>query len=158
MIKSILLKIMYYITISSYLALNKYIIYKNSVENYQNGTGFMGMYMVKSSESINYINIFILSFTTIFLIDFIMNIITFYINKMKFKEIFIKTSNHLPLIICIIISSGLLFINVALSYITLLIGYLIYFYILNKNINKKTIFIIIIFNIISLFILYNFIL
>ena len=155
MIKSILLKITYYIIVSSYITLNKYIICKNSLENYQNGTGFMKMYTVKSSENINYINIFILSLVTTFLIDFIMNIITFYISKIKYKDLFIKISKYLPLIICIIISSGLLFVNVALSYITFLIGYILFFYNLNKNINKKNLLIIILFNIINLFILYK---
>ncbi len=154
MVRSVLSKILFYVLLSSYSVLYKYVMIKSSLDNYSSGSGFMGMYKTNSSESVNYINIFVLSMVSVFLIDFLLNVVVFYISKVKYKDLFIKISNYWILVLFIAISGGLLFVNEIASLAALFAGYIIYFYIIDKEVNKKSLAMIILFNIISIFVLY----
>jgi len=153
MFKAVLLKIIYYLSLSGYNTFYKYMTVKEGVDNYSLEDGFMKMYK-SSSNSVSYLNIFVLSLVCLFLIDFFINVFVFYISKRPFKDVFIGVSKYLKFLVFIFISYGVLYINNVLSLIVLFIGFLFYMFVIKKNFSKKCFWMIFLLDLFSFLCLY----
>ena len=154
MLKIIFTKIIYYLSLSGFNTFYKYMCVKQTTEDYYLNTEFMGMYKTTSEVKIPYMNIFILSLVTIFLIDFIITIIVFYISKKNIKEVISNLSNYFKYIFLIICSFMAIYISVPLSLFLIIIGLIIYILNLKKYFDRKVLIVISILNVLNLLLLY----
>ena len=153
MFKSVLLKLLYYLSLSGYNTFYKYMMVKENMDSYSLENGFMKMYKT-SSNSVSYLNVFVLCFVCLFLIDFLKAVFVFYMSKKPFKEVFCNIHCHLKYIIFILISCGLLFLNSILSLIGLITGFLFYILDVKKCFSKGCFWIIFLLDLFSFVCLY----
>lgn len=153
MFKSVLLKLLYYLSLSGYNTFYKYMMVKENVDVYSLENGFMKMYKT-SSNSVSYLNVFVLSFVSLFIIDFLKLVFVFYVSKKPFKEVFCNLSCYLKYIIFIIISCGLLFLNSFLSLIILIVGFVFYIFDIKKCFSKGFFWVIFLLDLLSFICLY----
>lgn len=123
----VVFRIFYLLMISGYNTLYKYLCVKDNISNFSNNSGFMGKYMTNSSYDISYFNIFICSLIIVFIIDFVFYMV------MHFKEKKIKVMDSRVLLLFLLISFFLLFLNFYLSFFFISIGVIIYLVNIFKN-------------------------
>lgn len=148
------MKIAYYIFLSGFNTFYKYMVVKKTIDDYSLNTEFMGMYKTTSGVKVPYANIFILSFVSLFLIDFLITILLFYISKRPFKEIFNDLSNCLKYIILIMCSCAVLYINILAGLVLILAGFILYILDVKRHFDKLCFGIVLFFNLLNLVILY----
>ena len=152
--KNIFLTSLFIILVSIYNVLYKYIIVKENTLNYSNSFG--SSFITTSSVKPPYLQIFLTSLLCLIIIVFLLIITLYFINKKEITKtiIFNKLSKLVPLIVSLIVSLFLLFINKIFSYIVIVIGLMAYLFFMNKEFNKKSNIIIIIFILIMIYLLY----
>lgn len=152
MFKNILLRVIYYASLSGYNTFYKYMSVKDRFDDYSLSNGFMKMYK-SSSDNISYLNVFVLSIVSLFIIDFLVDVLVFYTSKRSFKEIF-NGINHLRFIFFIVLSLCLLFLNYIISFIVLIIGFIIYIFDIKRYFDKRCLFLIVLSYVFSFVCLY----
>lgn len=130
--KNVILMIINVLLISTFNVLFRYINVLNDLNNFNNNSSIIGSYITKSSTSVPYLKIFILSF----LISIILFLLIVIILKNTTNSSYIKVIsklNNLTISIFMIVSIILLQFNTTASFIVLIIGFTIYIYLIYRS-------------------------
>ena len=129
--KNVILMIINVLLISTFNVLFRYINVLNDLNNFNNNSSIIGSYITKSSTSVPYLKIFILSF----LISIILFLLIVIILKNTTNSSYIKVIsklNNLTISIFMIVSIILLQFNPTASFIVLIIGFTIFIYLIYR--------------------------
>ncbi|MBR3198962.1 MAG: hypothetical protein IKG27_02995 [Bacilli bacterium] len=151
--KNIILSSIFILLTSVFNTLYKYIIVKESINNYNNAS-FGNTFMTSSSVETNYGQIFLFSLLCLIIISILIFFILYFINKKNIKQNYIF--NLSPLIIAVFIGIIFLFINKLFSFMFIIAGIIINLYfIYRKSSDKKVVVCILIFILITIYLLYK---
>ena len=154
--KNILLNFLFIFLLSLYNVLFKYIIFTENITRF-NSSSFGSAFITTSIVKPPYLKIFLFSFLCILTMEILLIFSLFYISKKKIKKyvIFNNLSIYLPLIVSIIVSSGLLFLNKIFGLIVLFIGLIVYLFFIYKKMSDKKLFIVtLVFILLMIYLLY----
>ena len=136
--KNICLEILFILSASLFGVFYKYFLTSETLNNYNSLV--MSDFVTKSNVKPPYIKIFLEIIILLVILDIIL---VFILNKIsKDKNMFIKISNYIPLIIGIILSAPLLYINKYISYFVIFVSLLVYLFIFIRKTNNKLIWVI----------------
>ena len=134
--KKLFLMIFNVMLISVFNVLFRYVNVLNDVNSFNNNSSVIGGYLTSSNAYVPYHKIFIFSFVlTVLLFILIVFILKMYFNSSLFNVV--SKLNNIIIFVFVIISILLLYFNTTVSFLVLIIGFIIFTYYIYKEFDCK---------------------
>ena len=134
--KKLFLMIFNIILISTFNVLFRYVNVLNDVNSFNSNSSVISGYLISSNSEVPYLQIFVFSFV----ITTLLFVLIVFILKKCFNSSFFKIVsklNNMIILIFVILSILLLYINTTISFIFLIIGFVTFMYYIYKEFECK---------------------